>query len=115
MKRRIDIIEKVPDMTDDHSTNLVFRYDAVDDQTECHQHPGKIRRCENQDTEEAETGVRVTATPNIHQTGGEGCAQKWKREERGKKEERGHGVEEQPRETSWGSTGRFFEKARIPL
>lgn len=115
MKRRIDIIEEIPDMTDDHSTNLVFGYDAVDHQAESHQHPGKIRGRENQDAEEAETGVRVTATPNIHQAGGKGCAQKWKREERGKKEKRGHGVEEQPRETSGGSTRRFFEKARVSL
>lgn len=74
VKRRVDVIEEVPDVADNNATNLVFGYNAVHNQAEGHQNPGKIWRSEDQYAKETESSVRVAATPDVHQAGGESGA-----------------------------------------
>jgi hypothetical protein len=72
VKRRVDVIEEVPDVADNNATNLILGHNAVHNQAEGHQNPGKIWRSEDQYAEETESSVWVAATPDVHQAGGEG-------------------------------------------
>jgi hypothetical protein len=74
VKRRVDVIEEVPDVADNNATNLILRYNAVHNQAEGHQNPGKIWRGEDQYAEETESSVWVAATPDVDQARGEGGA-----------------------------------------
>lgn len=47
VKRRVDVIKEVPDVADNNATNLILRYNAVHNQAEGHQDPGKIWRSED--------------------------------------------------------------------
>lgn len=115
MKRRVDVIEEVPDVTDDNAADFVLGHDAVDDQAECHQDPGEVWGGEDQHSQEAEASFRVATTPDVDQTGRKGRAQEGKREKWRENEERGHGVEQKPREVGRRSPRRFLQEARVSL
>lgn len=67
MKRRVNIVEEVPDVAHHDAADLILGHDAVDDQAECHQHPREIWGREDQHAKEAKASVGVSAAPDVDQ------------------------------------------------
>lgn len=76
MQIRVDIVEPVPNMADDHPAEFILGHDAVDDKAKGHQHPREIGRREHQHAQKAEARVGVAATPDVDEAGGQRGAHK---------------------------------------
>jgi len=61
-----DIREEVVYMANNHTQYLVLRNATVHKHVEGHQNPGQVGRREHQNTEEAESSIRVPSRPDVH-------------------------------------------------
>lgn len=75
MQTRVDIIEEIPDMTNDHTQNFIFGHRLVHDQAKRHEHPRQVRRRKDQQPEETQSRLRIPSRPDVHQTRAQGSAQ----------------------------------------
>ncbi|KAI5287060.1 hypothetical protein KEM52_001772, partial [Ascosphaera acerosa] len=115
VKRGPDVGEEVPDVADDDAAELVLGNGAVHEQGEAHQDPGEVGRGKDQQAEEVEADVCVAARPDVHEAGGQGAAEEGDRDERAEQQERGGGVEQQPRKNGGRGARGLFEQAGVPL
>lgn len=102
-------------MPNDNTTNLILGHAAMQHQTKRHQHPRQVRRREDQQAEEAQTGLGIAAGPDVDQAAAEGRAEERDGKQGRKAQQDGGGVEQQPRESCGGTAGGFLEEARIAL
>ena len=102
-------------MADDDAAHLVLGHRPMHDQRKGQQHPRKVRRLEDQQTEEAEHGVGVLPAPDVDERAGQGRAEEGHGEHgRDAEEERGREGEE-PCEVGRGAAGRLFQQAGVAL
>lgn len=65
MQRGVHIVEKVPRVPNDDPHNLVSWDRPVHNETESHENPGEVWRSEDEETEKAESGIRVSSRPDV--------------------------------------------------
>lgn len=65
------VVEEVPNVANDDTHYLVPGDRAVHKQAEGHQHPRQVRSCEDEQAEEAQSGVGVAARPDVNEGRGE--------------------------------------------
>lgn len=82
MQGRVNVIEEVPNMTNDHATDLILGHNSMHNKAERHQYPGQIGSCEDKQSQKTEAGIRVATAPDVDQTGGKRRAQERERKER---------------------------------
>lgn len=77
MQRWVYVVEEVPNVANDDTHDLVPGNRAVHKQAEGHQHPRQVRSCKDEQAQETQSGVGVTARPDVNECGGERVSEEW--------------------------------------
>lgn len=77
MQRWVYVVEEVPNVANDNTHDLVPGNRAVHKQAEGHQHPRQVRSREDEQAQEAQSGVGVTARPDVNERRRERVPEEW--------------------------------------
>lgn len=101
MRRRVDVVEVIPDMPHEYATDLILGYIAVHQETESHENPRQPWCLEHQKAEEVQESVWIPSTPDIDERTRERGAEECYTKDWGDAEQERRCVGEKPCEWSW--------------
>lgn len=65
----VNVVEKVPDVSNDDTHDLILGNSAVKDKAEAHQHPREVRGGKDEQTQKAESGIGIPPGPDVYERG----------------------------------------------
>jgi hypothetical protein len=96
-------------MADNNAAHLVLGYRPVHDERKGQQHPGQVRRLEDQKSKETKHCVGVLSAPDVDERAGQSGAEEGHGEDGRNTEEEGGSESEEPCEMCRRAARRFLE------